>query len=124
MLASRGRAGAGARGAHDDRLQRFGERRARKYAGEIKARTESRLSFRVGGKIARRNVEVGDSVKAGQVLAQLDPQDLRLGQDAARAALAAAQVNLDQASADLKRFRELKEQGFISAAELERRETA
>ena len=94
------------------------------YAGEIKARTESRLSFRVGGKIARRNVEVGDSVKAGQVLAQLDPQDLRLGQDAARAALAAAQVNLDQASADLKRFRELKDQGFISAAELERRETA
>lgn len=94
------------------------------FAGEVKARTESRLGFRIGGKIAQRKVNVGDSVKAGQVLAQLDPQDMRLGQDAARAALAAAQVNFDQASADFKRFRELKEQGFISAAELERRETA
>jgi RND family efflux transporter MFP subunit len=94
------------------------------YAGEVKARTESRLGFRVGGKIVRRNVDLGDSVKAGQVLAQLDAQDLRLGQDAARAALAAAQTNLDQATADVKRFRELERQGFISAAELERHETS
>lgn len=92
------------------------------YAAEIRARTESRLGFRVGGKIARRNVDLGDSVKAGQALAELDPQDARLGQDAARAALAAAQVNRDQASADLKRFQGLKEQNFISAAELDRRE--
>jgi len=93
------------------------------YAAEIKARTESRLSFRVGGKIARRNVNAGDTVKAGQVLAQLDPQDMKLGQDAARAALVAAQVAQEQAAADFKRFRELKEQGFISAADLERHET-
>lgn len=93
------------------------------YAAEVKARTESRLGFRIGGKIARRNVDLGDSVEAGQVLAQLDPQDMNLNQDAARAALAAAQVNYDQAGADFKRFRELKDQGFISAAELERRET-
>ncbi len=94
------------------------------YAAEIRARNESRLGFRVGGKIVRRNAEVGETVKAGQVLAQLDAQDLRLGQDAARAALAAAQVNLDQAAADARRYRELKEQGFIGAAELERRENA
>ena len=93
------------------------------YAAEVRSRTESRLGFRVGGKIARRNVDLGDSVKAGQVLAQLDPQDARLGQDAARAALAAAQVNRDQASADLKRFQGLKDQGFISAADLDRRES-
>jgi multidrug efflux pump subunit AcrA (membrane-fusion protein) len=55
------------------------------YAGEIRARTESRLGFRVGGKLVRRHVDAGSVVKAGQVLAQLDPQDLRLGQDAARA---------------------------------------
>ena len=47
------------------------------YAGEVRARTESRLGFRVGGKIVRRHADLGDSVKAGQVLAQLDPQDLR-----------------------------------------------
>ena len=93
------------------------------YAAEVRARTESRLSFRIGGKIVRRNVDVGATVKAGQVLAQLDPQDMRLSQDAARAALTGAQVNHEQAVADFKRFKELKDQGFISAAELERRDT-
>lgn len=97
---------------------------AHEYAGEVKARTESRLGFRVGGKIVRRDADLGDSVKAGQLLAQLDPQDLRLGQEAARAALSAAQVSLDQAAADFVRFKELRDQGFISSAELERRETA
>ena len=93
------------------------------YAAEVRARTESRLGFRIGGKITRRSVDLGDSVKAGQVLAQLDPQDAKLGQDAARAALAAAQANYEQAAADFRRFRELKDQGFISAGELERRDT-
>ena len=97
---------------------------AYEFAGEVKARTESRLGFRVGGKIARRQADLGDVVKAGQVLAQLDPQDLRLGQDSARASLVAAQVNVDQAQADFKRFKDLRDQGFISSAELERRETA
>ncbi|HJW10742.1 MAG TPA: efflux RND transporter periplasmic adaptor subunit, partial [Albitalea sp.] len=94
------------------------------YAAEVRARTESRLGFRVGGKIARRNVDAGAVVKAGQVLAQLDPQDLKLGQDAARAALVAAQANYEQTAADFKRFKELRDQGFISSAELERRDTA
>jgi multidrug efflux system membrane fusion protein len=94
------------------------------YAAEVRARTESRLGFRVGGKIVRRNVDAGSTVKAGQVLAQLDPQDLKLGQDAARAALVAAQANHDQTAADYKRFKELRDQGFISSAELERRDTA
>ncbi len=94
------------------------------FAGEVRSRTESRLSFRVGGKIARRSADIGDAVKAGQVLAQLDPQDLQLGQDAARAAFTGAQANADQAVADYKRFKDLRDQGFISSAELERRDTA
>jgi len=94
------------------------------YAAEIRARTESRLGFRVGGKIQSRAVNVGEAVKSGQVLAQLDPQDLRLGQEAARAAVAAAQSNFDQLSADYKRFKELRDQGFIGAADLDRREAA
>ena len=94
------------------------------FAAEVRARTESRLGFRVGGKLVRRNADLGDAVKAGQVLAQLDPQDLRLGQDVARAGLAAAEANHEQAAADYKRFKELREQGFISSAELERRETS
>jgi len=97
---------------------------AYEYAGEIKSRTESRLSFRVGGKMLKRSVDLGDVVKAGQVLAQLDPQDLRLGQDAARAAVAAAQAAYDQNAADFKRYKDLHDQGFIGPAELDRRDAA
>ena len=94
------------------------------YAAEVRARTESRLGFRVAGKLVQRPVNLGDTVKRGQLLGQVDAQDLRLGQDAARAAMQAAQVNFEQASADFRRFKDLREQGFISAAELERRDTA
>jgi multidrug efflux system membrane fusion protein len=94
---------------------------AYEYAGEIRARTESRLSFRVGGKMIQRSVDMGDTVKVGQVLAQLDAQDLRLGQDAARASVAAAQANYDQNAADYQRYKELSEKGFIGPAELDRR---
>ena len=93
----------------------------RDYAAEVHARVESRLSFRVGGKITQRPVNLGDRVKGGQALAQVDPADLRFGQDAARAGLAAAQVNYEQTATDYKRYQELHTQGFISAADLERR---
>ncbi len=92
----------------------------REFAADIHARKESRLGFRVGGKVSARSVELGQAVKEGQVLARLDPQDLQLGQEAARAGVVAAEANAAQAVADLKRFTELKAQGFISAAELER----
>lgn len=94
------------------------------YAADIRARTESRLSFRVGGKILSRKVNLGDVVKPGQVLAQLDAQDLQLARAAADAGVAAARTNRDQAGADYKRYIDLEKQGFISAAELERRSSA
>lgn len=93
------------------------------YPAEVKARVESRLAFRVGGKLVKRLVEVGDAVKPGQTLARLDPQDLQLGQDAARAALAAAKATLDIQEAEFRRYKELREQGFIGSLELERRES-
>ncbi len=94
------------------------------FAGEVRARVESRLGFRVAGKLSQRPVQVGDHVKAGQLLAQLDPQDYRLAADAARAQLAVAASNRDQVAADFKRFKELRDQNFISGAEFERRTTA
>jgi RND family efflux transporter MFP subunit len=94
------------------------------YAAEVKARVESRLSFRVSGKLLNRAVNLGDTVKAGQVLARIDAQDLRLAEAAAAAGVAAARTNRDQTAADYKRFVDLQRQGFISAAELERRESA
>jgi RND family efflux transporter MFP subunit len=94
------------------------------YAGEVRPRIESRLGFRVPGKLVRRLAEVGQRVQPGQVLAQLDAQDLQLSADAARAQVAAARTNRDLAEADLRRFAALREQNFISGAELERRESA
>jgi len=91
------------------------------YSGEVRARFETALAFRVGGKIAKRLVEVGSIVKAGQLLAELDPQDLRLGETASRAQLAAAQADFELAERDLKRYTDLLEKKFISLADYERR---
>lgn len=93
------------------------------FAAEVRARTESRLGFRVAGKMISRPAEVGQRVKAGQVLAQLDAADLKLSQDSAQAGLRAAQSAYDLAQTEFKRYKELREQNFISALELERRET-
>jgi len=92
------------------------------FAAEVRARTESRLGFRVSGKMVSRSAEVGQRVQSGQVLARLDGADLQLGQQAAQAAVHAAESAYDLAAAELKRYRELRDQGFISGLELERRE--
>jgi RND family efflux transporter MFP subunit len=92
------------------------------FSGEVRARVESNLGFRVGGKLIARQAELGQRVKSGQLLAQIDPQDYRVTAEAAAAQLIAAQSNRDVAAADLKRYQGLFEQGFISAAELERRQ--
>lgn len=94
------------------------------FSGEVRPRIESRLGFRVAGKLVSREVELGQRVKAGQVLARLDPQDYRLATDAVQAQMGAAVTNRDLAAADFKRFKELREQNFISGAELERRDAA
>ena len=91
------------------------------YAAEVRARVESRLGFRVAGKIVRRAVEPGQRVQAGQLLAQLDARDYQLAAEAARAQVASATTQRDLAAADLKRFQSLRDQGFISGAEMERR---
>lgn len=91
------------------------------YSGEVRARYETALAFRVGGKIARRHVELGSSVKAGQVLAELDPQDLKLAVSGAKAQVAAAQADFEQATRELKRYAELRDKKFISPTDYERR---
>jgi membrane fusion protein, multidrug efflux system len=101
-----------------------GVQSAYEFSGTVAARAESRLGFRVGGKISKRLVEVGQRVKAGELLAQLDPQDLALAASAARSQVSAAQTQADLAQADFKRFKDLRDQGFISTAELDRREAA
>jgi RND family efflux transporter MFP subunit len=94
------------------------------FSGDVRARVESRLGFRVGGKIVARNVDVGTIVKRGQPLMQLDPQDLRLAQAQANAALKAAESNRDLARAELKRYQDLREKNFVSQAVLDAKSTA
>lgn len=88
----------------------------RAYSGEVRARIETTLGFRIGGKIVERLVDAGQAVKAGQLLARLDPAD---------AALQATQAEAQRAlaAADLARYRDLKAKNFISASALDARET-
>jgi RND family efflux transporter MFP subunit len=91
------------------------------FSGDVRPRYESRLGFRVGGKISARKVDVGAGVKRGTLLMQLDPQDLRLGQAQAQANLRAAQTNADLARAELKRYQDLRGQNFVSQAVLDQK---
>lgn len=94
------------------------------FAGEVRARVESRLGFRVAGKLIKRQAEIGQRVKPGQVLAQLDPQDYRLAADGMKAQLLVATTNRDLAAAEFKRYKDLKDQNFVSGVELDRREAS
>ena len=94
------------------------------YPGEVRPRVESRLGFRVGGKIVARKVDPGAIVKRGQVLMQLDPQDLQLVQAQADAGLKAADSNLALAKAELGRYQDLRAKNFVSQAVLDAKETA
>jgi RND family efflux transporter MFP subunit len=87
------------------------------YSGEIRARYEAVLGFRIGGKLVERLVDAGALVRKGQVLARLDAADTGLQESAAT-----AQFRL--AEDELKRFRELRAQGFVSQSALDAKETA
>jgi membrane fusion protein, multidrug efflux system len=93
-------------------------------AGEVRPRIEMRVGFQVAGRIARRSVDIGQRIAAGQTLATLDPADYQLGLTAARAQLQAARVDRDQQRLDYQRFQELARKGFISGADLERRKAS
>lgn len=94
------------------------------YSGEVRARSENDLAFRVGGKVVARYVDVGTAVRKGQPLARLDPQDAQLAVDAARSALAAAEADHALAKAEVERYRDLYARKFVSQAVLDARETA
>jgi multidrug efflux system membrane fusion protein len=87
------------------------------YSGEVRSRYEIPLGFRIGGKIAARLVDNGALVKAGDILARLDPADTALSAGAAVA-------QLELAAADVRRYRELRGKNFVSQAALDAKETA
>lgn len=97
---------------------------ARDFVGVVRARHETDLGFRVAGKIVARIVNVGDRVHAGDVVARLDPQDAQLQVESASAELAAATSNQAQTSADHQRYVTLRERGFASIADFDRKKLA
>src|SRR5215475_10504717 len=91
----------------------------RSFVGTVKPRIESDLGFRVAGKVAKRLVEVGQTVDVGQPLATLDEVDLKLQAEQAQAELSAATGVLAQAAAAEQRAKDLKEKGWTTDAALD-----
>lgn len=89
------------------------------FAGQIRARTETDLAFRIGGKIITKLVNSGEHVKKGQLLARLDPSDTSLDISAKQAQLAAAESDLAQQQLNLQRYQQLLAKQFISQAQLD-----
>ncbi|WP_160106786.1 efflux RND transporter periplasmic adaptor subunit [Pseudomonas izuensis] len=92
------------------------------YPGEVRARYEPDLAFRIGGKVSRRLVEEGQRVKADQPLAELDPQDVRLQLEATRAQVAAAEANLNMVRAERDRYKTLMERQLVSRSQYDNAE--
>lgn len=94
------------------------------FAGDVRARYETTVSFRVAGKLLTRHVDVGDRVHKGQVLARLDQNDYRLAVQDLQAQLASSIANRDFLRDDVTRYRELLAQNVTSPAEFDRHQTA
>jgi multidrug efflux system membrane fusion protein len=97
---------------------------AASYAGEVRAREEATLAFRVGGNLVERRVDVGDHVHRGDLLAVLDPGDLQAQARAAQAQLLAAEAQLQRARADQARFARLGHDQLVSRSTLDAQNAA
>lgn len=96
----------------------------RSFVGTVRPRIESDLGFRVAGKVAKRLVEVGTLVEAGQPLALLDEADLSLQAEQAAAELSAANGVVAQATAAEARAKELRQKGWSTDAQMDQAKAA
>lgn len=101
-----------------------GLQQAASYPGEVRGRVETQMAFQVGGKIVRRNVDLGSVVSAGDVLMEIDPKDIQQVVNASSAQVASAQSQLSLAKSNVERYRQLYEQNAISRAQLDQYENA
>ena len=88
--------------------------------GNVQAQTEVNLAFRIDGRMIQRNVNVGDVVKPGQVIATLNADNEENALQSARAGLAAASAQLVEARNNYDRYKTLLAQRFIAEAEFDR----
>jgi RND family efflux transporter MFP subunit len=96
-----------------------GDTRALDYSGAVKARVEMNLGFRVAGKITDRRVNIGDRVKPGDLLAQIDPTDYQLAVKTAEANLAAAEKGVATADLANKRAQQLFDKSVTAKSQME-----
>ncbi|MFP3568155.1 efflux RND transporter periplasmic adaptor subunit [Paraburkholderia sp. SIMBA_030] len=89
---------------------------SRSFTGTVAARVQSDLGFRVAGKVLKRLVDAGQTVKRGQPLMRIDPVDLKLAAQAQQEAVAAARARAQQTAQDEARYRDLRGTGAISAS--------
>jgi membrane fusion protein, multidrug efflux system len=82
--------------------------------GEIQARNQADLSFRVSGRVIERDADVGQHVDAGAILAKIDPTEQQADVDAANAAVTAAEATLRQASTAFDRQKSLFDSGYAT----------
>ena len=94
------------------------------YSGEVRARYETDMGFRVAGKIVARPVDAGARVTKGQVLARLDPEDAKLAAQGAQAMLASAESEFALAKAELDRHADLLNKKFISQSAFDVKQNA
>lgn len=90
---------------------------ASSYSGEVQGRYESQLAFQVNGKIMQRNVDLGSSVKAGDVLMQIDHKDIQQAVNISSAQVYSAESQLELAKANLGRYRQLYEEHAVSQSQ-------
>ena len=93
----------------------------RSFSGDMRARIESTLGFRVPGKIVERLVNIGDEIKVGQVIARLDDKDLILSEDSAKAAVQSAKSRIAVAKDALSRAEKLQPKGYTPEAVVDQR---
>jgi len=101
------------------RVYSTGGDRVRSFSGAAKASMESILSFRVAGRVQRIAVKVGDHVRAGQLIAELDSKDYELQVQEAEAALEQAQAQARNAASNYERVRALYENRNASRNDLD-----
>ncbi|GAB6404990.1 efflux RND transporter periplasmic adaptor subunit [Pseudomonas sp. MHK4] len=101
------------------KIQALNEEDLGRFAGSIQARYESNTGFRVGGRIASRNVNVGAEVEKGTLLATLDPSDQQNQLRSAQGDLAKIQAQLINAQASARRQQALFDRGVGSQAQLD-----
>ena len=101
------------------KVQALNEETLGRFAGSIQARYESNTGFRVGGRIASRNVDVGTEVQKGTLLATLDPSDQQNQLRSAQGDLAKVQAQLINAQANARRQQALFDRGVGAQAQLD-----